>query len=140
MLHTINPTTTAAWKALGAHATELKEDHLRDLFAKDPQRFTRYSLQHEGIHFDYSKNLVTDKTLELLQGLAAECKVKDGIEAMFSGEKINQTEDRSVLHTALRNFSGKPVYSDGKDVMPDVQRVQAQMKAFSGRIHSGEWK
>jgi len=140
MLHTINPTTTEAWKALGAHAAEMKAAHLRDLFAGDPQRFNRYSLEHEDIHFDYSKNLITDKTLGLLQGLAAECKVKDGIDAMFSGEKINQTENRSVLHTALRNFSGKPVYSDGKDVMPDVQRVLAQMKHFCEQIHSGAWK
>ena len=140
MLHTINPTTTAAWKALGAHAGEMRETHLKDLFAKDAQRFPRYTLGHEDILFDYSKNLVTDKTLGLLQGLAAECKVADGIEAMFSGEKINRTEDRSVLHTALRNFSGKPVYSDGKDVMPDVQRVLAQMKHFCEQIHSGAWK
>ncbi|TDX01644.1 glucose-6-phosphate isomerase [Dinghuibacter silviterrae] len=140
MLHTINPTTTAAWKALAAHAGEMKDAHLRDLFAKDHERFPKYTLQHEDILLDYSKNLVTDKTLELLQGLAAECKVKDGIEAMFTGDKINHTEDRSVLHTALRNFSGKPVLSDGKDVMPDVQRVLAQMKNFCEAIHSGAWK
>jgi glucose-6-phosphate isomerase len=140
MLHTINPTTTKAWKALEAHATDIQSMHLRQMFASDPDRFKRYHLRLEDILFDYSKNLITEKTLGLLQDLAAECKVKDGIEAMFTGEKINRTEDRSVLHTALRNFSGKPVYSDGKDVMPEVHRVQAQMKSFCERVRSGEWK
>lgn len=140
MLHNINPTTTSAWKALSAHAAEIKQTSLRKLFAEDAQRFPRYTLQLEDILFDYSKNLITDKTLRLLLDLAEECKVKDGIEAMFSGEKINQTEDRSVLHTALRNVSGKPVLSDGKDVMPDVRRVLAQMKHFCEQIHSGAWK
>jgi len=113
---------------------------MRSLFAADAQRFSRYSLQLDEILFDYSKNLVSDKTLGLLRQLAEESKVKEAIEAMFTGDKINQTENRSVLHTALRNLSGNPVYSDGKDVMPDVLRVLAQMKAFAGRIHSGEWK
>ena len=140
MLHTINPTTTGAWKALEGHAAEIKQTHLRKLFAEDAHRFPKYTLRLEDILFDYSKNLITDKTLKLLLDLASECKVVDGIHAMFSGEKINQTEDRSVLHVALRNFSGKPILSDGKDVMPDVQRVQAQMRDFCQKIHSGAWK
>jgi glucose-6-phosphate isomerase len=140
MLHAINPTTTGAWKALAAHAAEIKQTDLRKLFAEDAHRFPKYTLHLEDILFDYSKNLITDKTLKLLLDLASECKVVDGIHAMFSGEKINRTEDRSVLHVALRNFSGKPILSDGKDVMPDVQRVQAQMKHFCEQIHSGAWK
>ena len=113
---------------------------MRSLFKADPDRFTKYSLIFDGILFDYSKNIVTDKTMTFLRQLAEESNVKEAIEAMFAGEKINQTEDRSVLHTALRNLSGGPVYSDGKDVMPDVLRVLAQMKAFCTKIHSGEWK
>lgn len=140
MLSTINPTKTGAWAKLKAHHAEIEQTHLRQLFKEDPKRFEKYTLTLEDILFDYSKNRITDKTLSLLQELAAECKVADGIKAMFSGEKINRTEDRSVLHTALRNFSGKPVLSDGKDVMPDVHRVQAQMKHFCEQIHSGAWK
>ena len=141
MFPKVTPKETKAWQQLQEHYnSEIKGTHMRSLFAADAQRFSRYSLQMDDILFDYSKNLVTDRTLDLLRQLAGESKVKDAIEAMFSGEKINQTEDRSVLHTALRNLSGSPVFSDGKDVMPDVLRVLAQMKAFCARIHSGEWK
>ncbi len=140
MLSTINPTKTSTWAKLKAHHAEIEQTHLRQLFKEDPKRFEKYTLKLEDILFDYSKNRITDTTLALLQELAAECKVSEGIKAMFSGEKINRTEDRSVLHTALRNFSGKPVLSDGKDVMPDVHRVQAQMKNFCEQIHSGKWK
>jgi glucose-6-phosphate isomerase len=141
MFPKVKPTDTKAWQKLQEHYDkEIKGTHMRSLFAADAQRFSRYSLRLDDILFDYSKNIVSDKTLELLRQLAEESKVKDAVEAMFSGEKINQTEDRSVLHTALRNLSGTPVYSDGKDVMPDVLRVLAQMKAFAGKVHSGEWK
>jgi glucose-6-phosphate isomerase len=141
MFPKVTPKDTKAWQQLQEHyQTEIKGVHMRSLFAADPQRFSRYSLTLDDILFDYSKNIVSDKTLVLLRQLAEESKVKEAIEAMFTGEKINQTEDRSVLHTALRNLSGTPVYSDGKDVMPDVLRVLAQMKAFCKRIHSGEWK
>jgi glucose-6-phosphate isomerase len=141
MFPKVNPKETKAWQQLQDHYnTEIKGTHMRSLFKADADRFSRYSLKFDEILFDYSKNLVNDKTLDFLRQLAGESKVKEAIEAMFSGEKINQTEDRSVLHTALRNFSGKPVLSDGKDVMPDVMRVLAQMKAFCARIHSGEWK
>ncbi|MDR3713677.1 MAG: glucose-6-phosphate isomerase [Puia sp.] len=136
-----NPTQTAAWQKLKAHYTEeMKETKMKDLFKADPDRFSKLSLRFDDILFDYSKNIITGKTLGLLLELAKEAGVKEAIAAMFSGEKINMTEDRSVLHTALRNFSGKPVYSDGRDVMPDVLRVLAQMKTFCGKVHSGEWK
>jgi glucose-6-phosphate isomerase len=141
MFPKVAPKETKAWQQLQDHYnTEIKGTHMRSLFAADAQRFSRYSLQLDDILFDYSKNLVSDKTLGLLRQLAEESKVKEAIEAMFTGEKINQTENRSVLHTALRNLSGTPVYSDGKDVMPDVLRVLAQMKSFANRVHSGEWK
>lgn len=141
MIPKINPTTTQAWILLKKHyEEEMKHTKVKDLFQVDPQRFEKLSLSFEDILFDYSKNIVKDKTMKLLLQLAEDCNLKEAIEAMFNGDKINQTEDRSVLHTALRNFSGQPIYSDGKDVMPDVQRVQAQMKAFCEKIHSGEWK
>ncbi|MBX2925197.1 MAG: glucose-6-phosphate isomerase [Chitinophagaceae bacterium] len=140
MFPTTNPTGTNAWQQLQQHYANTKNTHLRDLFKNDPERFNKYSIQYDDILFDYSKNRITDETLTLLFQLAAETGLKEGIEAMFSGERINQTENRSVLHTALRNFSGKAVLADGKDVMPDVKRVLEQMKTFAGKIHSGEWK
>src|SRR5579871_3681178 len=141
MFPSIAPKDTKAWPQLQQHyESEIKGTHMRAMFKADPQRFSRYSLRLDDILFDFSKNIVTDRTLELLRQLAAESKVKEAIEAMFTGEKINRTEDRSVLHTALRNLSDQPVYSDGKDVMQDVRRVLAQMKQFAGRVHSGEWK
>ena len=142
MFPKVTPNGTAAWQQLQQHyQTEVaKHLHMRQLFKENPDRFSQYSLQLDDILFDYSKNIITDKTLGLLRQLAEESKVKEAIEAMFTGEKINETENRSVLHTALRNFSGQPVYSDGKDVIPDVFRVLGQMKAFCARIHSGEWK
>jgi glucose-6-phosphate isomerase len=140
MFPSISPVHTSAWKALSAHQHKMAATHLRDLFAKDAKRFESFSLQLNDMLFDYSKNLVSHQTLQLLMDLAGECKLKDAIRAMFEGEKINRNEDRAVLHTALRNFSGKPVMVDGTDVMPDVHRVQQQMKQFSEKIHSGEWK
>jgi glucose-6-phosphate isomerase len=141
MFPKVTPTDTTAWQDLQKHYDkEMKKVHMRSLFAADPQRFQEHHLRLDDILFDFSKNIINGKTLELLRQLAAECKVKEAIEAMFAGEKINQTENRSVLHTALRNFSGKPVYCDGKDVMPDVHGVQAQMKDFCARVHSGDWK
>ncbi|MEI9933295.1 MAG: hypothetical protein WDM71_00190 [Ferruginibacter sp.] len=118
MFPKINLTSTAAWKELTDHYEEIKSVQMKDLFKADPERFAKYSLTKEDILFDFSKNIITEKTFQLLQKLANECKLKDAINAMFDGEKINQTENRSVLHTALRNFSGKPVLVDGKDVIP----------------------
>lgn len=139
MFPKINPTTTTAWKALQEHFLEIKSTHLRDLFAEDPKRFDNFSLSLPDILFDFSKNMITDKTIDLLLKLAEECELKNAIEAMFSAEKINETENRAVLHTALRNVSGKPVMLDGKDVMTDVNAVLLQMKTFCEKIHSGEW-
>jgi glucose-6-phosphate isomerase len=141
MFPKINPTNTQAWLLLKRHfEEEMQRTQIKNLFKQDTERFKKFSLQFENILFDYSKNIITPKTLQLLLQLAEDCKLKDGIDAMFSGEKINETEGRSVLHTALRNFSGKPVMSDGKDVMPDVKRVLAHMKNFCESIHSGQWK
>lgn len=140
MLPKVNPTTTASWKALEVHAADMKKVLMKDLFAADKNRFQKYSLTAGDILFDFSKNIITDETLKLLFQLAGECGLNEGIVNMFAGEKINETENRAVLHTALRNFSGRPVITDGKDVMPDVQRVLAQMKSFSNKVHTGEWK
>lgn len=113
---------------------------MRELFAKDPERFNKFSIEFGGILYDFSKNRITEETLDLLVSLAEQAKVKEMAEAMFTGEKINVTERRAVLHTALRNRSNNPVYVDGKDVMPDVNRVLAKMKDFCARVRSGEWK
>lgn len=140
MLPTINPTTTAAWKALEEQYAKTKNTQIKDLFSKDEKRFEKYSMRFEDILIDYSKNRLDDKTLSLLIQLAEECGLKDAINSMFNGDKINQTEDRSVLHVALRNRSNTPILVDGKDVMPEVNEVLDQMKAFSESIISGEWK
>ena len=141
MLPKINPTTTQAWLLLKRHhEDEMHRVHIKDLFKQDPDRFKKFSLQLGDIVFDYSKNIITPKTLQLLLQLAEDCNLKEAIKAIFNGEKINETEGRSVLHTALRNFSGNPVLADGKDIMPEVQRVLNQMKEFSALMHSGEWK
>lgn len=140
MLPSTNPTQTKAWAALGAHFKAIKDTHLRDLFKEDEGRFGQYHLTDGDILFDYSKNRINNETLSLLLQLAEETGVKDAIAAMFGGDNINVTEGRAVLHTALRNFSGKPVMVEGEDVMPAVQKVLGQMKAFCAKIHSGEWK
>lgn len=137
MLPVKDPTTTAAWKQLQQHKETIKGTRISQLFEQDKQRFEKYSFQLNDIFVDFSKNLVTDETFRILLQLADECGVKESITAMFSGDLINQTEGRSVLHTALRNFSGKPVYAEGKDVMGDVQELQAKMKTFCKEIHDG---
>ena len=135
-----NPKETAAWRQLSEHADWMNGAHIKRLFAQDEKRYERYHLQFEQILFDYSKNIITDETLELLQDLARECKVDEAIKAMFAGEHINGTEDRAVLHTALRNVKNDPVLDQGEDVMPAVNGVLEKMKQFSEKIHSGEWK
>lgn len=135
----INPTSTVAWQALEAH----KADNLTipQLFAENPNRFEQYSLNFaDQILVDYSKNVINEKTLGLLRQLASECGLASATEAMFTGQKINRTENRAVLHTALRNRSNAPVLVDGKDVMPEVNAVLAKMKDFCERVISGEWK
>ncbi|MDP4130173.1 MAG: glucose-6-phosphate isomerase [Bacteroidota bacterium] len=139
MFPNISPTQTEAWKKLQDHQQLMKGVQMKSLFSNDPKRFEHYSLVLGEILYDYSKNLISAETLGLLQDLARESQVGEAIQAMFSGEKINRTENRSVLHTALRNLSGGPVYSDGKDVMPEVMEVLAHMKSFCEKIHSGEW-
>jgi glucose-6-phosphate isomerase len=140
MFPKISPVETLAWKKLQADQQYMKGIQMKSLFTEDRERFQRCSVIFGDILFDYSKNLVNEEVFAHLLDLAAECKVWEAQQAMFSGEKINQTENRSVLHTALRNFSGEPVYSDGVDVMPDVMKELEHMKSFSQKIHSGEWK
>jgi glucose-6-phosphate isomerase len=147
MFPKINFTKTEAYKNLAQHFGSLsglsnnsEKNDLRALFAADPARFEKFSIAFEDILLDYSKNRITEETKALLVQLAKECGLADAIAAMFSGERINATENRPVLHTALRNQSDQPVYVDGKDVMPDVKRVLAQMKAFTEKIISGQWK
>ncbi|MCE0493465.1 glucose-6-phosphate isomerase [Vibrio salinus] len=141
MLKNINPTETAAWAALTEHFEQTKQTTLKDLFSKDSNRFEQFSKRFgDDILVDYSKNLVTKETLKLLLDLAEQTDLKSAIQAMFSGEKINKTEDRSVLHVALRNRSNTPIYSDGEDVMPAVNAVLEKMKVFSEKVISGNWK
>ncbi|AKD41239.1 TPA: glucose-6-phosphate isomerase [Pasteurella multocida] len=137
----INPTTTNAWKALQQHHKTQSAVTIQQLFAQEKDRFTDYSLSFNNeVLVDFSKNNVTKETLGLLRQLAQECALSEAVEAMFSGAKINKTEDRAVLHTALRNRSNSPVLVDGKDVMPEVNAVLAKMKDFCHRVISGEWK
>ena len=137
----INPTNTQAWKALEAHQSQLAHTTIADLFKQEQNRFNDYSLTFENqILVDFSKNKINQETLKLLRQLAKESALDGAINAMFTGEKINRTENRAVLHTALRNRSNTPVYVDGKDVMPEVNAVLAKMSAFCDRVISGEWK
>ena len=137
----INPTNTQAWKALEAHQSQLAHTTIADLFKQEQNRFNDYSLTFENqILVDFSKNKINQETLKLLHQLAKESALDEAINAMFTGEKINHTENRAVLHTALRNRSNTPVYVDGKDVMPEVNAVLAKMSAFCDRVISGEWK
>ncbi len=141
MLKNINPTQTQAWKALTAHFESAQDMDLQDLFAQNPQRFEQYSAQFgSDILVDYSKNLINEETLTHLFALAKESELKSAIEAMFNGEKINRTEGRAVLHTALRNRSNTPIVVDGEDVMPAVNAVLDKIKSFTDRVIGGEWK
>ena len=140
MLYNIDPTSTPAWRRLTKHYKSTKENHIKDLFALDKDRFEKFSIKLDDILVDYSKNNVTDETMSLLVQLAKSCKLKDAIQAMFHGEKINVTENRAVLHTALRNKSGQPVIIDGQDVMPQIKTVKAKMKKFADQVISGKWK
>jgi len=133
-------TQLSAWKALSAHYEKIRGQHLRDIFKSDPNRGTRLVAEAEGIYLDYSKHRITDETLKLLLQLAEESGVKARLDAMFSGEKINITEKRAVLHVALRAPKGEKILVDGEDVVPAVHEVLDRMSAFSDRIRSGEWK
>lgn len=128
-----------AWKALQAHREQLAETHMRTLFAADPNRFDRFTLRLDDLLLDYSKNILIDETKSLLMQLARQCDVESQRDAMFAGEKINNTENRSVLHVALRNRANRPVIVDGRDVMPDVNRVLEQIRHFVGDVREGRW-
>lgn len=133
-------TTSSAWIALQEHYENIKDDSLRDAFDRDCNRFDKFSLSFNDILFDFSKNRINDDTLPLLIKLAEQSRLDDKINAMFSGEEINTTEHRAVLHVALRNRSNRPIYVQGRDVMPDVNRVLGQMRSFCDRVRSGAWK
>lgn len=140
MLPKIDFTTTQAYRYLADHYIDINAYSLKELFEQDPHRFDKFSLSLGDILLDYSKNRVNEQTIALLMQLARECRLDRAIEMMFSGEPINETEGRAVLHTALRNRSGSPVVVDGADIMPDIQAVLDRMRSFSNRVISGEWK
>lgn len=138
-LQTINPTQTNAWEKLNVHFEQIQFKSMRELF-QDEHRFEKFHLNFQNIWLDYSKNRIDEMTMRLLTELAKECGLKDAIEKMFSGDLINETENRAVLHTALRNRDNRPIFIDGTDIMPDVNRVLAQMKTFTNQVVSGNWK
>jgi len=135
----VDPTRTAAWEALRAHHDEVVDLQMRDLFHEDPDRAARFSLTLGDLLFDFSKNRITDQTISLLTQLCDECGVRDWITRMFSGDPINETEERAVLHTALRNRDDRTVAVDGVEVMPEVRRVLSQMRAFATSVREGAW-
>ena len=139
MLKNINPVKTEAWKKLEQHIEQNKNIQMRELFASDDKRFEKFSRRFEDILLDFSKNRITDETFSLLLDLAKEADLKDAIEKMFSGDKINTTEGRAVLHVALRNRSNDPIMVDGKNVMPVVNAVLEKIRDFTERLHSGKW-
>lgn len=138
-LQRINPVSTKAWEKLDRHFKESAGSSLRSYF-KDPNRFRKFHIRLDDLLVDYSKNLIDEETIDLLIQLADECKLKPAIEKMFTGDIINETENRAVLHTALRNRDNQPVLVDGKDIMPEINQVLNQMKIFSGKVISGKWK
>ena len=140
MLPKINFTETEAFRYLSDYFPDVAERQMKDLFKDDPDRFKKFSITFEDILFDFSKNRIDDKAMALLVQLAKECKLKEAIEAMFSGEKINETEGRAVLHTALRNVTNKPLTVDGENITEEVNAVLKQMETFSNAVISGEWK
>ncbi len=139
MLKSVDPTKTKSWAKLADHFTAMKSVKMTDLFAQDADRFSRFSRTFENMLVDYSKNCVKQDTLDLLQELAQETGVSEAIDTLLSGKKINQTEERAVLHTALRNQSNTPILVDGQDVMPGINAVLDQMKDFSSKLTSGQW-
>lgn len=140
MLSKINPMTTKSWKKLEKHYDSMKHVHMKNLFARYPERFVNLSQHFENIIVDYSKNIIEEQTMQLIIGLAHEMHVQEAIKQMFGGEAINETENRAVLHIALRNRSNMPIMVNGTDVMLEVNAVLKQMEIFSGKIISGEWK
>ena len=139
MLAKMNPTTTKSWQNLQRHFEKTKNIHMKTLFSEDSQRFDKFSIRFNDLIIDFSKNRITQETLKGLIALAEECDLKNAIENMFSGAKINETENRAVLHIALRNRANNPIVVDGQDVMPEVNAVLDQMEDFSKRVISGDW-
>ena len=140
MLKSITFDKTKAFQTLKTHHKSISKKHLRELFVEDPNRFKKFTVKFGDIVVDYSKNRINKRTMSFLTDLATECELSDAIEKMFSGQKINVTENRAVLHTALRNRSNVPVLFEGQDVMPDINAVLAKMKGFSEKVRSGDWK
>jgi glucose-6-phosphate isomerase len=140
MLAKMNPTTTKSWQNLRRHYEKTKSLHMRDLFAEDSRRFDKFSICFNDLLVDYSKNRITEETLKGLIALAEECDLNNAIENMFGGAKINETENRAVLHIALRNRANNPIVVDGQDVMPEVNAVLDQMEDFTNRVISGDWQ
>jgi glucose-6-phosphate isomerase len=140
MLKNVDFDKTAAFKKLKSHQKTIAKTTIKELFQTEKNRGSKYSIKFQDIYIDFSKNLINGRTMAYLGQLAEECQVKDAIQKMFSGDKINLTEQRAVLHTALRNTSNEPVFVDGVDVMPEVNSVLAQMKDFSEKVRSGAWK
>jgi glucose-6-phosphate isomerase len=136
----INPTDTIAWHNLTLHSQVLKNESIQDFFSNETNRFTQMSIQQGDVLFDYSKNIITKESLQYLLQLADECNLQEAIKALFNGEKINVTEGREVLHTALRNIKNSTVLVNGRDVMPQINAVKQQMETFCNKVHSGEWK
>ena len=132
--------SSRAWSVLAEHCRGISHVHMRDLFARDPQRFDRFSLRLGDMLLDFSKNRITDETMRLLLELARQAEVEGWRERMFTGEKINTTEDRAVLHVALRNRSNRPILVDGQDVMPEVSAVLEQMREFTEAVRNGAWR
>src|SRR5689334_16939027 len=135
-----NPTTLRSWKVLAEHKREIEGLHMRAMFEADRARFDKFSVRLDDLLFDYSKNRITERTRALLIELAKEVNLEGAIDALFQGEKINVTEDRAVLHVALRNRDDTPVLVDGENVMPKVNAVLAKMKELSNAVRSGAWK
>ncbi len=140
MLKCIDPSTTQSWKTLITHFKSMKQIHMRTLFDEDLNRFDRFSIRFKDILVDYSKNIITEETLTHLIHLANECQLPDAMEKMFTGDKINATEQRAVLHTALRNMKKDPIVVDGEDIMPKITRTLNKMEHFSNDVASGTWK
>ena len=133
-------TQLPAWKALQSHYQDIADTHMRELFEQDAERFNNFTLRFKDILLDYSKNRITAETMQLLFALAQDVGLRDAIDRMYAGEKINNTEDRSVLHVALRNRSNRPIAVDGEDVMPKINAVLSRMRTFTEQVRSGEWK
>lgn len=140
MLYSVNPAATQSWSLLQKHFEEIRDLHMRDMFAEDDARFEKFHTDLGGFLLDFSKNRISSRTMELLFRLAEECRLKEAVEDMFTGVRINATENRAVLHTALRSSKEEPFIVDGEDISRGIKKVLSQMEAFCDRIHSGSWK